>query len=53
MPLSPTSRGQQPASGRPSMKTNHALGLVILLALLVLVALRHMFGSIRVEVGAK
>lgn len=52
MPLSPTSRGQQQNTGRSPMKVNHAFALTILLALLVLVALRHFFGSIRVEVGA-
>lgn len=52
MPLSPSSRGQQPSSGRSSIKVNQAYAMVILIALLVLVALRHLFGSIRVEVGA-
>lgn len=52
MPLSATGRGQQASSPGFSMKTNHAYGAVILIALLVLVALRHLFGSIRVEVGA-
>lgn len=52
MPLSPTGRGQQSSSSGPSMQINHAYALVILIALLVLVALRHLFGSIRVEVGA-
>lgn len=51
MPLSPTSRGQQ-SSGGDTVKINHAFGGIILLALLVLVVLRHLFGSIRVEVGA-
>jgi hypothetical protein len=52
MPLSPTSRGQQQTSGRPQMQINHAYALVILIALAVLIAMRHLFGSIRVEVGA-
>lgn len=53
MPLSPSSRGgQQQGSGRPKMDTNHAYGLIILIALVILVALRYAFGSIRVEMGA-
>lgn len=53
MPYSPTSRGQQPAgSGRPSLKVNQAYALTILAALVILIAMRHLFGSIRVEVGA-
>lgn len=53
MPLSPSSRGGQPAkSGRPTLGINQAYALTILVALLVLIAMRHLFGSIRVEVGA-
>lgn len=54
MPLSPSRRGQQPqkSGGGRSIQVNQAFALVILLALLILVALRHLFGSIRVEVGA-
>lgn len=53
MPLTATGRGQASASSGPKLQINHAYGLVILIALLVLVALRHLFGSIRVEVGAR
>lgn len=52
MPLSVTGRGQSQGSSSPQMQTNHAFGLVILLALAILIVIRHLFGSIRVEVGA-
>lgn len=52
MPLSPTGRGQQQSTGGRSLGVNQAYALVILIALLVLIAMRHLFGSIRLEVGA-
>lgn len=52
MPLSPMSRGQQPAGSASNVQINHAFAGVVLAALLILVLLRHLFGSIRVEVGA-
>jgi hypothetical protein len=51
VPLLSTGRGQQ-QSGGPAVKVNQAFALIILAALLILIALRHLFGSIRVEVGA-
>jgi len=51
MPLS-----RDPASQNPAAHTypiSRAFALVILAALLALVVLRHLFGSVRVEVGAK
>jgi hypothetical protein len=51
VPLSPTGRGQSQAAGN-NVKVNQAFALVVLAALIILVAMRHLFGSIRVEVGA-
>lgn len=52
MPLTMSGRGQQSAASGQSLKTNQGFALVVLIALIVLVAMRHLFGSIRVEVGA-
>jgi hypothetical protein len=53
MPLNlrnPGGTGPAPAASQP---ISRAFGFTVLAALLILIALRHLFGSIRVEVGAR
>lgn len=48
--MNDNSRG---ATSEAGTSVGRAYGLTILAALLVLVALRHLFGSVRLEVGAR
>jgi hypothetical protein len=53
MPLSGSRNPNSDATSAASFPITRGLAVVVLLALLILVALRHLFGSIRVEVGTR
>jgi hypothetical protein len=52
MPFLPRNPNPQ-SSGGLSLPTHKAFALLVLAALIVLIAMRHLFGSIRVEGGAR
>lgn len=51
MPFLPRNPGGPAASGSTQISISKAYGGLVLLALFVLIAMRHLFGSIRVEGG--
>jgi hypothetical protein len=51
MPFLPRNPGGPKSDGATQVSISKAYGGLVLLALLILVAMRHLFGSIRVEGG--
>jgi hypothetical protein len=47
------SRGNGDTSSGSAVTTSRALACTLLIALAILIALRHFFGSVRVEAGVK
>ena len=50
MPYNPRTPGKD---AKFSLSTNHGLAMLVLVALVVLFALRHVFGTIAVSAGTK
>lgn len=52
MPYNAPQRGGQPSKGL-SLASNHSVAILVLAALVILWALRHVFGTVTVSAGTR
>lgn len=53
MPYNAPNRGGAQASGGLSLASNHSIAILVLAALVILWALRHVFGTVSVSAGTR